>query len=85
MDLKELRSRVTGAVTTSDDSHYERLRRSMVWNQLVPHRYPRIIVQAANENAVAEAVRFARSNGMKVAIRGAAITGLGFRSATTAC
>ena len=42
----------------------------MVWNQLAPQRYPRIIVQAANENAVAEAVRFARSNGMKVAIRG---------------
>src|SRR5215472_7594847 len=70
VDLKELRSRVTGAITTSGDSHYERLRRSMVWNQLVPQRYPRIIVQAANENAVAEAVRFARSNGMKVAIRG---------------
>ncbi|MBV8452276.1 MAG: FAD-binding oxidoreductase [Deltaproteobacteria bacterium] len=70
MDIKELRSRVTGAITTADDSHYERLRRSMVWNQLVPQRHPRIIVQAANENAVAEAVRYARSNGMKVAVRG---------------
>jgi FAD/FMN-containing dehydrogenase len=70
VDLKELRSRVTGAITTSDDSHYERLRRSMVWNQLVPQRHPHIIVQAANENAVAEAVRFARGNEMKVAIRG---------------
>ena len=49
MDLKELRSRVTGAIATSEDSHYERLRRSMVWNQLVPQRRPRIIVQAANE------------------------------------
>lgn len=70
MDLKELRSRVTGAITTSDDSHYDRLRRSMVWNQLVPERRPRIIVQVANENAVIEAVRFARSNGIKIAVRG---------------
>jgi FAD/FMN-containing dehydrogenase len=70
VDLKELRSRVTGAITTSADSHYERLRRSMVWNQLVPERRPSIIVQVANENAVVEAVRFARANQMKVAVRG---------------
>jgi FAD/FMN-containing dehydrogenase len=70
MDLRELRSRVTGAITTSEDSHYERMRRSMVWNQVVPHRRPRIIVQAANENAVIEAVRFAHANGIKVAVRG---------------
>jgi FAD/FMN-containing dehydrogenase len=70
VDLKELRSRVTGAITTVEDNHYERLRRSMVWNKLVPERRPRIIVQAANENAVVEAVRFARINGLKVAVRG---------------
>jgi FAD/FMN-containing dehydrogenase len=70
VDLKELRSRVTGAITTSEDSHYERMRRSMVWNELVPSRHPRIIVQAANENAVVEAVRFARANGIRVAVRG---------------
>ena len=78
MDLKELRSSVTGAITTSEDSHYERLRRSMVWNQLVPDRGPRIIVQAANENAVVEAVRFARTNGMKVAVRGGGHNWIGF-------
>jgi FAD/FMN-containing dehydrogenase len=46
------------------------MRGAMVWNQLVPERHPRIIVQAANENAVAEAVRFARANQLKVAVRG---------------
>ncbi len=50
----------------------------MVWNQLVPQRRPRIIVQAANENAVVEAVRFARSNGMKVAVRGGGHNWVGF-------
>jgi len=78
VDLKELRSRVTGAITTSEDSHYERLRRSMVWNQLVPQRHPRIIVQAANENAVVEAVKFARLYGMKVAVRGGGHNWVGF-------
>jgi FAD/FMN-containing dehydrogenase len=78
VDLKELRSRVTGAITTSDDGHYDRLRRSMVWNQLVPERRPRIIVQAANENAVVESVKFARTNGMKVSIRGGGHSWIGF-------
>ena len=77
MDLKELRSRVTGAITTSEDSHYERMRRSMVWNELVPQRRPRIIVQAANENAVVEAVKFARANGIKVAVRGSGHSWIG--------
>ncbi len=78
MDLKELRSRVTGAVTTSEDSHYERLRRSMVWNRLVPQRRPHVVVQVANENAIAEAVRFARTNGMKVAVRGGGHSWIGY-------
>ena len=78
VDLKDLRSRVTGAITTSEDSHYERLRRAMIWNQLVPERRPRVIVQAANENAVVEAVRFARNNGMKVAVRGGGHNWIGF-------
>jgi FAD/FMN-containing dehydrogenase len=50
----------------------------MVWNQLVPGRRPRIIVQAANENAVVEAVRFARDNGLKVAVRGGGHSWVGF-------
>jgi FAD/FMN-containing dehydrogenase len=78
MDLKELRSRVTGAITITEDGHYEKLRRSMVWNQLVPPRRPRIIVQAANENAVVEAVKFARTNGMKVAVRAGGHSWIGF-------
>ena len=50
----------------------------MVWNGLVPQRRPRIIVQVANENAVVEAVRFARSNGMKVAVRAGGHNWVGF-------
>jgi FAD/FMN-containing dehydrogenase len=78
MDLKELQSRVTGTITIASDSHYERMRRAMVWNRLVPERRPRIIVQAANENAVVEAVRFARANKLKVAVRGGGHSWVGF-------
>jgi FAD/FMN-containing dehydrogenase len=41
----------------------------MVWNQLTPARYPRVIVQAATEHDVVEAVRFATANQMKIAVR----------------
>jgi FAD/FMN-containing dehydrogenase len=78
VELKELRSRIEGGVTNSADTSYESLRRAMVWNQLVPERYPRIIVEAANENDVVEAVRFARANRMKIAVRGGGHSWVGF-------
>jgi FAD/FMN-containing dehydrogenase len=78
VELTELRSRIEGRVTNSADISYESLRGAMVWNQLVPERYPRIIVEAANENDVAEAVRFARANRMKIAVHGGGHSWVGF-------
>jgi FAD/FMN-containing dehydrogenase len=78
MELTELRRRIRGNVTSTDDGGYEALRRAMVWNRLVPQRRPRAIVEAASEADVVEAVRFARSNGFKVAIRGAGHSWVGF-------
>lgn len=69
MNLKELQSRIEGTVTSSSDNDYESLR-AMGWNRLVPNRRPRLIVQVANDKDVVEAVRFARANQMKVAVRG---------------
>jgi hypothetical protein len=45
-----------------EDASYENLRRALVWNQLVPERHPRIIVEAASDNDVVEAVRFAETS-----------------------
>jgi FAD/FMN-containing dehydrogenase len=78
VELNELRSRIEGGVMNSADISYESLRRAMVWNQLVPDRYPRIIVEAANENDVVEAVRFAHANRMKIAVRGGGHSWVGF-------
>lgn len=78
MELTELRNRIQGNVTTSADAGYEAVRRSMVWNQLVPQRRPRAIVQVASKDDVVEAVRFARTNRLKLAVRGAGHSWVGY-------
>jgi FAD/FMN-containing dehydrogenase len=78
MDVKELQRRIGGKVTGATDDGYEQLRREMSWNQLTPARYPRLIVQASSEQDVVEAVRFARTHGMKIAVRGGGHSWVGF-------
>ncbi len=78
MDLKVLRSRIEGIVTMSTDVGYEELRRGMIWNQLTPGRYPQVVVQVANEQDVVEAVLFARTQNMKIAVRGGGHSWVGF-------
>jgi FAD/FMN-containing dehydrogenase len=78
MDVKELQSCIEGKVTTGTDPGYENLRRELIWNQLTPARYPQLIVQVATEHDVIEAVRFARANRMKIAVRGGGHSWVGF-------
>jgi FAD/FMN-containing dehydrogenase len=78
MELAELRNRIRGNVTVRSDAGYENRRRSVVWNGLVPRRYPRVIVEVANENDVIEAIRFARSRDLKIAVRGGGHSWAGF-------
>ena len=78
MDVKELQRRIEGEVTTATDARYENLRREMIWNQLTPARYPQLVVQVATEHDVVEAVRFARTHGMKIAVRGGGHSWVGF-------
>ncbi|GEM_PF-3576756 len=78
MKLKELRDRIRGEVTTSSERAYAVLRRSLMWNQLVPERYPRAIVQPDSEADVVEVVKFARANQLKVAVRGGGHSWIGY-------
>lgn len=78
MEVKELQSRIEGKVTAASDDGYENLRREMSWNQLTPERYPQMVVQVASEHDVVEAVRFARTNRMKIAVRGGGHSWVGF-------
>jgi FAD/FMN-containing dehydrogenase len=78
MGVKELQNHIEGKVTGATDAGYEQLRREMNWNQLTPMRYPQLIVQVATEHDVVEAVRFARTHGMKIAVRGGGHSCIGF-------
>ena len=51
------------------DDGYEQARRSMVWNQRVPDRYPDVIVDARDADDVVAAVAYAKANGRQVGIR----------------
>jgi FAD/FMN-containing dehydrogenase len=70
MDVKELGNRIQGKVVSTTDTEYEHLRSAINWNQMTPNRYPRLIVQVANEQDVIEAVHFARANRLRIAVRG---------------
>lgn len=48
---------------------YEHVWASMLWNELKPQRFPDVIVQASSEHDVLEAVRLARSRGLRVVVR----------------
>src|SRR5262249_7038369 len=78
MEVKELQSRFEGKVTTTTDAGYGNLRRELIWNQLTPARYPQLIVQVTTEHDVIEAVRFARVNRMKIAVRSGGHSWVGF-------
>jgi FAD/FMN-containing dehydrogenase len=78
MDVTELQGRIAGTATAATDLGYEDLRRALIWNQLTPARYPQIVVQVATEQDVVEAVRFARTHEMKVAVRGGGHSWVGF-------
>lgn len=61
-----LQSRIQGQVITPDDPRYEEAR--LAWNRTVEQR-PALIVAAASAADVAEAVKFARAEGLGVAVQ----------------
>ncbi len=48
---------------------YEAARRATVWNQLVPNRFPDVIVQAVDAGDVVATVRYAKESGKRVSIK----------------
>lgn len=51
------------------EAGYEEARQAAVWNARTPERFPDLIVQAETEADVVSAVRLARDEGMRVAVR----------------
>lgn len=48
---------------------YEAARRETVWNDILPQRFPDVIVQACNTDDVVATIRYARAQGHQVGIR----------------
>ncbi|WP_432093523.1 FAD-binding oxidoreductase [Streptomyces sp. bgisy100] len=60
---------VEGQIVRRGDAAYESIRTSMVWNGLMPGRRPEVIVRVASERDVPAAVRLARAEGLRIAVR----------------
>lgn len=66
---RALQHRVTGQVLVRGDYAYETARRR-VWSAAVVERFPELILRVAQVQDVVEAVKFAATNNLRVAIRG---------------
>src|SRR4029450_1087634 len=64
------RANIGGTVVARSDPTYEQVRGEMLWNQLQPARHPELIVRVDGEADIVEALRFARGQGLGVAVRG---------------
>jgi FAD/FMN-containing dehydrogenase len=65
--VRELRDELHGELILAGDSAYEEAR--SVWNGMIDRR-PALIARCADSNDVIAAIRFARSEGLTVAVRG---------------
>ena len=65
---KKLVSTVKGQVVLPDDPNYHEVRK--IWNAMIDRR-PAVMVRGAEADDVVHAIRFARSHGLEVSIRGA--------------
>ena len=51
------------------EADYEATRRRMVWQKHIPDRFPEVIVTVASDADVIEAVKLARSRGLRISVR----------------
>ncbi|MGC8660696.1 MAG: FAD-binding oxidoreductase, partial [Desulfomonilaceae bacterium] len=70
LDVSALRKIIKGRVLTKSDADFEKVALN-VWNKYGnDNRRPQLIVRVADEHDVIEAVRYARTNKLKIAVRG---------------
>jgi FAD/FMN-containing dehydrogenase len=65
--LGQFRKNLRGQLVSSKDNDYEDARK--VWNGMID-KHPLFIVRCNDKNDVAQALNFARSNNLEIAVRG---------------
>lgn len=70
MNFSALQTSCRGRVSHPGEDDFLELLHGNLWNRLIPDRRPDAIVRAADEQDIIAAVRFARENHLKVAVRG---------------
>jgi FAD/FMN-containing dehydrogenase len=70
VDPRTLRQAIKGEVLERSTAAYESALAGLLWNQLRADRRPDLIVRVRDEQDVAETVRFATANGLRVVARG---------------
>jgi len=61
---------ISGDIYQRGDTAYEQSRQNAVWGAIKPKRYPELIVLARTEEDIVATIRYARSKGLQVAVRG---------------
>src|SRR5918998_3197062 len=72
IDLADLKTKFgfKGRALAASDAGFAEAAFGELWNQLQPTRHPQVIAQVTDEQDVVAAVKFARANKLKVAVRG---------------
>jgi len=60
---------IEGEIVRRGDAAYDSTWSAMLWNNLKPQRFPDLIVRVASEREIPAAIRLARSEDLRVAIR----------------
>lgn len=59
-----------GRIILPGSEHFNQVVFGRQWNQLLPKRHPQMVAEVTNDDDVVAAIKFARANKMKVAVRG---------------
>lgn len=68
-DFASLRSAIEGPVISRGDAAYDEAREALVWNGRKPERFPDALVRPKSVHDVAEVVRFANKNALRIGVR----------------
>jgi FAD/FMN-containing dehydrogenases len=68
--MADFRKTFRGAIVEPGDANFAEAISGNLWNRLLPDRTPDLVVRVADEDDVVRAIRFARTRGMKVVVRG---------------